>query len=93
LAKSNQNSQNSLIYSEKNKIPKNFPVSLSKNSKISPGNKNTGDIRRQTHTEERERERKKKFEIGESQEVKLRIKSAKMECFMRFSVARICQRR
>jgi hypothetical protein len=62
---------------------------LSKNSKISPGNKNTGDIRRQTDSHRRERERKKKFEIGECQEVKLRIKIAKMECFLRFSVARI----
>jgi hypothetical protein len=38
---------------------------LSKNSKISPGNKNTGDIRRQTHTEEREREKEKVRDWGE----------------------------
>jgi hypothetical protein len=60
LPKLNQNS-----YSEKNKISRNFRISLSKNSKISPGNKNTGDIRRQTHTEEREREKEKVRDWGE----------------------------
>jgi hypothetical protein len=46
------------------KFLKKFPISLSKNSKISPGNKNTGDIRRQTDSHRREREKEKVRDWG-----------------------------